>query len=448
MSPTNTAFSAISFISFILVCIPFPWHLEAWNTGTCLYMGWTALALLNYFINSIIWRDNAINWAPVWCDISSRVTVALAIAIPAASLCINRRLYYISSVRSVTRTQGEKIRGIVIDLSIGLGLPILAIPLQYIVEGHRFNIYEEIGCFPATYNTWPAYILVHTPPLLVSLISGGFAIMSIMAFRKRQTEFKEILSSNSNLTSSRYLRLMALAGLEVLFGVPTNLAVIILNAKEGNVRPWISWEDTHWGFSRVDQFPSLLWKANPVTRHSMEMTRWLPVACALVFFIFFGFADEAQRHYKLALSSITKKVGISTTGSTTKFGSISASIGFGKSSKNASTLEKSQGPIYVSQETIEKRDSMDTLSDLTSIRDVSEVGSDIGSPTSPYATLRRPSNPTVLLQPPVHGSSFPSQESKGRPISQSFPSSVTPTASFLDLAATHGDIKSGNDNRV
>ena len=41
----------------------------AWNTGTCLYMIWTGLACLIQFINSIVWRSNVINWAPVWCDI-------------------------------------------------------------------------------------------------------------------------------------------------------------------------------------------------------------------------------------------------------------------------------------------------------------------------------------------------------------------------------------------
>ena len=41
----------------------------AWNMGTLLYMFWTGIAVLNMFINSIIWDGNAINSAPVWCDI-------------------------------------------------------------------------------------------------------------------------------------------------------------------------------------------------------------------------------------------------------------------------------------------------------------------------------------------------------------------------------------------
>ena len=93
-------------------------------------MAWTGLACLNQFINSIVWNNNAINWAPVWCDISSKFIVGTAVAIPAASLCINRRLYHIASVKSVTVTKAEKRRQIMVDLAIGLGLPVMEMILR------------------------------------------------------------------------------------------------------------------------------------------------------------------------------------------------------------------------------------------------------------------------------------------------------------------------------
>jgi hypothetical protein len=62
-------FSAFSFMGFIMCLIPLKWHLRLGNTGACLYMLWAGIGCLNWFINSIIWRDDAINRAPVWCDI-------------------------------------------------------------------------------------------------------------------------------------------------------------------------------------------------------------------------------------------------------------------------------------------------------------------------------------------------------------------------------------------
>lgn len=44
----------------------------------------------------------------------------------------------------------------------------------FVVQGHRFDIYEEVGCFPATYNTLPAYFLVHMWPVVLGLCSGWF----------------------------------------------------------------------------------------------------------------------------------------------------------------------------------------------------------------------------------------------------------------------------------
>ncbi|KAF8197962.1 pheromone A receptor-domain-containing protein [Pholiota molesta] len=357
MSVVNSVFSAFSFITLILVLIPFPWHLEAWNTGTCLYMFWTALGLLSYFVNSIIWRNNAINWAPIWCDITTRIVIGISVAIPAASLCINHRLYCIASVHSAMRTRQEKYRAIMVDLAIGVGLPVIAMILAYIPQGHRFNIFEEVGCFPAIYNTPPAYF------------SYGF--MTIIAFRKRHAEFKKTLFANSNLDSNRFIRLMVLAGIEVACCIPLSITTIVLNATRSQVQPWISWEDTHY------------------------------VVCGLVFFAFFGFADEAQKHYKLAFASVAKHVGYTTNGST-KVGTGMSSTGKFKSFKGTS----SNG-----LKVIEKRDSLDSFSDITSMKeseyDAVELPSTIESPFSTLKTDSVPSStPTVSYDPPRPSGSF------------------------------------------
>ena len=47
---------------------------------------------------------------------------------------------------------------------------ITAIP-EYIVQGHRFDILEDVGCFPATYNTPPAYALTLAWPVAIGAVS-------------------------------------------------------------------------------------------------------------------------------------------------------------------------------------------------------------------------------------------------------------------------------------
>ena len=116
-------------------------------------------------------------------------------AIPAASLCINRRLYQIASVQSVTKTRAEKRRDVIIDLAIGVGLPILGmilrecyradssrvfpdLPLDTVVQAYRFSIYEEVGCAPFTWNTPPAYPLFYCWPTVIGLVSASYCSAS------------------------------------------------------------------------------------------------------------------------------------------------------------------------------------------------------------------------------------------------------------------------------
>lgn len=324
-------------------------------------MAWTGLACLNQFINSVVWRKDAINYAPVWCDISSRLIIGVNVAIPAASLCINRRLYHISSANTVTITRAEKRRAIMVDLAIGVGIPVLQMILQYIPQGHRFDIYEDIGCFPFTYNTPVAYPLVVIWPIVIGMVSAVYCVLSIKAFYKRRTQFKELLSSNNNLSSNRYFRLMCLAGIEVIGTVPMGIYALVVNVEAG-VSPWKGWADTHYDFSKVGQFPAIQWRMNPTLVKSLELSRWSVVGCAIIFFGFFGFADEARKNYRAAVATVAKRMGYSTmTSSTLNNSSINGSQSWFKGPKTMSSGGRSGLPIFVTKETNRKRDSLDSF---------------------------------------------------------------------------------------
>ena len=127
VEPFYPLFPIASFLGFVLVLIPLPWHLQAWNSGTCFFVLWTALACLNQFINSVMWANDALNRAPVWCDIcklsfssaflqssdrfewcaATRIMLGAAVGIPASSLCIMRRLHSIAKIQAVSPTHAE-----------------------------------------------------------------------------------------------------------------------------------------------------------------------------------------------------------------------------------------------------------------------------------------------------------------------------------------------------
>jgi len=144
--------------------------------------------------------------APVYCDIGKfltrsrvvprtfadhytaiRIQIGLNVAISACSLCINRRLYKIATAKGLI-TEAEKRRDMTVDLLIGLGIPILQIIIggpvhiqpqsiahmddeEYIVSGHRYNLFEDFGPSYSIVNMPPSYFLFYAWPLMIGCVS-------------------------------------------------------------------------------------------------------------------------------------------------------------------------------------------------------------------------------------------------------------------------------------
>jgi len=315
MAPPNALFSTFSFIGFLFCAIPFYWHLEAHNVGTCLLMAWAGLACLNSFINSVVWNNTIANVAPVWCDISTRFIVGASIAIPAALFVINHRLYKIATRSATYLTAAEKRRDVYFDLAIGLGIPIIHMAMQLIVEGHRFDIFEEYGCYPNIYNTPPTLVITLIWPLIILTATAVYSCLNVHVFWKSSRLVREILGSNKSPNQSRYVRLIALSVTQLLCLIPVTILAIYHDIHVVNMHPWISWEDTHFNYSAVEQFPSFEWRSVPAVADGLELTRWFDVLAAFSFFAFFGFAEEARKHYRLAYSFASSRLGLAEFGS-------------------------------------------------------------------------------------------------------------------------------------
>ncbi|KAH9985329.1 pheromone A receptor-domain-containing protein [Russula vinacea] len=294
----NQIYTIFSFIGFALCATPLYWHLQAWNTATCLFMIWTGLGCLLQGINSIVWNGNmstglrstvtSVNpFIPCLSIVhspsvphSNPYSVALNVAIPACSLCINRRLCKIATAKAATSTYSERRRAVIQDLLIGVGIPILQIVAHLALL--------------ATVTTPLTFILFYAWPLAIGVVSFFYCVASICAFYKYQRQFKQMMSSHG-LSRGRYLRLMALSATDILGTIPLGTYIIVADAKDG-VTPWKG------GPTRTATIPS-----------GLEMFRWELVACAFIFFAFFGFADEARQHYRRLYTSIATRVSYLTT---------------------------------------------------------------------------------------------------------------------------------------
>ncbi|KAG8848425.1 a-factor receptor [Serendipita sp. 411] len=337
------AFTIGCAFAILLLLLPSPWHIRSKNPGTLLYIAWSLTANVIYFVNSIVWRGNIRNPAPVWCDIATKLIIGLSVGLPCASLCIQRRLYLVSRA-SPLHTE-KRVYHLTVDLLIGLGIPALVMILHYIVQGHRYDILEDYGCWPTIYMTPLAIPLVLLWPLLISAVSIPYCVLSYRSFYRHRANFQKYLAPGTSspsptsptfspssprspgspnsprsprspsspipaarqfLTPDRYLRLMALSSMELLLVLPLNLLSFISNLTSSSsspaLRPYSSWGDVHSNFGRIVYVTRFMMNnsGDKIKVHfvKFEVARWAIPITGWLFFVFFGVSVEAKRDYR------------------------------------------------------------------------------------------------------------------------------------------------------
>ncbi|TEB19603.1 putative pheromone receptor, partial [Coprinellus micaceus] len=113
---------------------------------------------------------------------ASKMIIRVSVGIPASVLCISRRLYTLTAVKAVAITSGDKRRMVLIDLLIAVVVPIIVMVLHCVVQGHRFDILGQVGCYPVVYNSIPAYFLCFMWPLVLGVISFVYSALTLRFF--------------------------------------------------------------------------------------------------------------------------------------------------------------------------------------------------------------------------------------------------------------------------
>ncbi|KAH7911853.1 GPCR fungal pheromone mating factor [Hygrophoropsis aurantiaca] len=308
-----------AFLGAALVLIPLPWHWRARNIGTLAIIAWLFIMNMIYGINSIIWAGNVNNYIPVWCDITTKLIIGANTALPIATMCVCKHLELVSSNRRVRIDNIDKRRRIIFDSIMCFGVPLIFMALHYVVQGHRYDIIENFGCQPATYYSVPAVMIVWFPPLFFSVVTLGYASASLYHFVRRRISFAAHLqNSNSALTTHRYMRLMAMAVTEIVWGTALT-SFNIYNNIQGGLRPWISWDNVHSNFSRVDLY--IILEIPPAYLQTMLLFWWAMPVSAYIFFMFFGFGEEARKEYSNIITLFRRYVLRQTIQDNTVFGS-------------------------------------------------------------------------------------------------------------------------------
>ncbi|KDQ23635.1 B mating type pheromone receptor [Pleurotus ostreatus PC15] len=284
-----------AFIAAFLVLIPFPWHWRARNIATCAMMIWLFIVNFIYGVNSLIFANTFRVKAVIWCDIATKIIVGASYALPLCTMCICKYLEAVSSNRKAAFDHSDKRRRIIFESIMCFGVPMVFMALHYIVQGHRFDIFEGFGCQATVFISLPAVLLIWFPQLLFSVLTLIYAALALHHFIRRRITFAAHLqNSNSALTPNRYLRLIAMSITEMLYGSALTSLNLYNNTLNG-LRTYKSWEDVHFGFGRIDTYAKILY---PQKFYKLMLLFWwtMPIT-AVIFFVFFGFGEEAKKEY-------------------------------------------------------------------------------------------------------------------------------------------------------
>ncbi|KAJ7202574.1 fungal pheromone STE3G-protein-coupled receptor, partial [Mycena pura] len=286
-------FSIFALLTFFLACVPLYWQFEVWNVGAIWHISLVALSCLNQYFNSVIWAGDAANVAPAFCEISIRLTMAVSIGLPAASLVINRRLLRIVSapvVASVSKV--EKRRAALVDSAI-CGIPMVPyILLQLVAQApyQRFDILQGAGCRASLRDSAAASFLAYAPPLVLGCTAIVYALLSMRVALIEGDDLVKIFAPYRRLDAARYARLTGLTLATLCLSVPAtavSIKAVPVQARLAALSPT----------SGVGEIARAAWAADGTVHAAVELGRWLGPASALLVFVSLGLGKAATAQY-------------------------------------------------------------------------------------------------------------------------------------------------------
>jgi pheromone a factor receptor len=132
----------------------------------------------------------------------------------------------------------------------------------------------------------------------LSFVFSGLAFYNF--WRQRHSFAAGLQWQKSTFTMRRYLRAMLATLVIAIWDTAVIILVVVFTFRgSGSLRPYTSWADVHFDFSRVDQYPTLFIPATVLTQ--MYFMWWTVPVSAYSFFCFFALCEDAVAEYRCVL---------------------------------------------------------------------------------------------------------------------------------------------------
>ncbi|KAI4849820.1 fungal pheromone STE3G-protein-coupled receptor [Aureobasidium sp. EXF-8845] len=222
------------------------------------------------------------------CDVEIKLLGARTAGLNAAILCLLRSLAAVLNVdkNSLGPSKAQKRWNRIIELAWCVGLPLLTMILQYIVQINRFALLGVSGCQPVSLMGWTGFVLIYLPPIVANTIALCYAVLVIIRLHKYRSSFNTILAS-SNTTRSRFFRLFATASTLILGITPLQIWIIATHYPRQN-----------YPFNFRELHDPKTWNTSVVLPSTVLYDRWINLACGFLIFFFFGMGKDAKGMYR------------------------------------------------------------------------------------------------------------------------------------------------------
>ncbi|VDC04647.1 unnamed protein product [Peniophora sp. CBMAI 1063] len=358
VDPTYPLYPMASFLAagMLLLILMTSLVRQSWNLGIAFLCFWLFIANFTDAVNAIIWAENADIKLYVYCDIVTHLQIVASVVAPMSTLIITRRLYLIASLQTVELPGASaKRRNMVIEWTLGLLIPVLvAGPLYYTVQPYRFEVIEGFGCVNTLDNSLLACILVNSwtilPPLASVLI---YYPRVVLTFYRQGRDINHFLrSNNSEMSRASYIRILALASIDLLLNLPIGIIALILYIipmEGGHTYFYSGWAVVHSAWQpRSFSYQALL-STGPVMVSQFYFSSWAYPILSFVIFGFFGVSSEARASYWHVICTVCGWFGWKPTLRTRKARSPLGDIEFGE---RPTDLENGSYPSYVNPDVL------------------------------------------------------------------------------------------------
>lgn len=293
--PTQLPYIVLTAVCIVLNTGPLVWQFKQGHSGPIAMGVWIMIGSINELVNTTVWYRDAVDRAPIWCDISVKVAVAQQIGRVASVYCIARFLADIVSPRATAITRSDRRRRAVYDYSLSFGLPAIAMACHILYQPNRYHIMRGLGCSVPQTLCWPSLVLrVVWPPVFAvgGMLYSAYTVYRLILHRR---DFRRVVSgSHSALSTTRFMRLMGLSIAYLCIGIP-----LAFYSAAVNVRTSLRYSDYSWKYqhSAWSHFTVLTVDVQSVA----DFANWSNVIVAFFFFAAFGFgADSTAMFSKIA----------------------------------------------------------------------------------------------------------------------------------------------------